>query len=133
MYRRRLDYVIGRFKAAGLRQACGTEAGIFTLWKVPKKVLGVKLAARAKAKGMQVHEAFNRLVAEKTGIVGLHFQGVPDGGTGSVQDYRPSRGVLGDARGGGEPLIRYAVCADVLDPAFQQRFERQLARLKPEY
>jgi len=32
-----------------------------------------------------------------------------------------------------EPLLRYAVCADVLDPEFQRRFEEGLSRLKPDY
>ena len=49
-----------------------------------------------------------------TGIVGVHFSGFADGGAP-------------------EPLIRYAVCADVLDGKFAARLERQLARLKPGY
>jgi LL-diaminopimelate aminotransferase len=101
LYERRLAYVIPKLKAAGLRPACGTDAGFFTLWQVPRRVLGRELPA-----GMPAHEAFNRLVIGETGLVGVHFPG---------------------------PFIRYAVCADVLDPAFQSRFERELARLKPEY
>lgn len=114
LYRRRLDYVVPRLKAAGLRPACETDAGFFTLWKVPREVLGVDLAKDARTKDLPAHEAFNRLVISETGIVGVHFEGfAPDG-----------------AR---EPLIRYAVCTDVLAPAFQERFERELARLKPRY
>lgn len=106
LYRRRLDYVIPRLKAAGLQPACETDAGFFTLWKTPREVLGVDVEARAKELGASVHETFNRLVISQTGIVGVHFPG---------------------------PFIRYAVCADVLDPAFQKRFEAELARLKPRY
>ncbi|MBI3296918.1 MAG: aminotransferase class I/II-fold pyridoxal phosphate-dependent enzyme [Elusimicrobia bacterium] len=104
LYRRRLDYVIPRLKAAGLVPACPTEAGFFTLWRVPRRVLGADLPAE------NAHEAFNRRVIAEAGLVGVHFRAAD-----------------------GSPLIRYAVCADVLDLAFQERFEAALARLKPEY
>lgn len=110
LYARRLDYVIGRLKGAGLRPACPTEAGFFTLWRTPRGVLGADLATDPRTKDLPVHEAFNRLVTTETGLVGVHFRGAD-----------------------GEPLIRYAVCADVLDPVFQERFEAALARLKPVY
>ncbi len=109
LYARRLEYVVKSLRGAGLKSACETDAGFFTLWKVPKKALGRELP-----KDLPAHEAFNRLVISETGIVGVHFEGFADDGTR-------------------EPLIRYAVCADVLDSKFQQRFERELARLKPEY
>lgn len=108
LYERRLAYLIPRLKAAGLRPACATEAGFFTLWKTPASVLGRELPAEGR------HEAFNRAVISETGIVGVHFSAQDEAG-------RP------------EPLIRYAVCADVLSPAFQERFEEALARLKPAY
>lgn len=108
LYERRLAYVIPKLKAAGLRPACSTEAGFFTLWKVPESVLGTKLPAENR------HEAFNRKVITDTGVVGVHF-------------------LAQDERGEPEPLIRYAVCADVLDKTFQARFEEALARLKPSY
>lgn len=108
LYEDRVAYLIPRLKAAGLRPACATEAGFFTLWKVPESVLGKTLPAEGR------HEAFNRAVIAETGIVGVHFSGFGD-------DGKP------------EPLIRYAVCADVLDPAFQKRLEERLARLKPAY
>lgn len=98
LYERRLAYVIPRLKEAGLRPACGTDAGFFTLWRVPKKILGVALNDDA--------EACNRLVISRTGLVGVHFPG---------------------------PFIRYAVCADVLDSRFQERFEREIKSLRPEY
>lgn len=101
MYAARLEYVIAKLKAAGLRQACDTDAGFFTLWKVPKKAFG---------RAIESSEAYNRLVISETGIVGVHFKG-PDG----------------------DPLIRYAVCSDVLDPEFQKRFAEGLARVRPEY
>jgi len=113
-YRSRLDYVIAALQKAGLRQACSTDAGFFTLWKVPRRVLGKDLQEEARRLKMSVEEAYNRLVIAETGIVGVHFAGfTPEG--------QP------------EPLVRYAVCADVLDRAFQARFESALAILKPVY
>ncbi len=107
LYAKRLEYVIGKLKETGLQQACETSAGFFTLWRVPKKAFG-------KTVGEPAHEAFNRLVIEETGIVGVHFRGPgPDGN--------------------GEAFIRYAVCDDVLAPEFQKRFEEGLSRMAPEY
>src|SRR6185295_10889771 len=100
LYGRRLAYLIPKLRAAGFEPACPTEAGFFTLWKVPRRVLGKDLAKSRAPR----HEAFNRLVIAETGIVGVHF-------LGPEIDRRR------------EPLIRYAVCADVLDGAFQRRFE----------
>ncbi|MCX5795157.1 MAG: pyridoxal phosphate-dependent aminotransferase [Elusimicrobia bacterium] len=114
LYRSRLDYVIPALKKAGLRQACPTNAGFFTLWKVPRKALGQDLAALARRQGLSVHEAYNRLAISETGIVGVHFAGF-------------------GADDGPEPLVRYAVCADVLSQKFQTRFETELARLEPRY
>jgi len=108
LYERRLAYLIPKLKAAGLRPACGTEAGFFTLWHVPESVFGKPLPVEGR------HEAFNRAVIAETGIVGVHFNSTTESG-------RP------------EPLIRYAVCADVLDKAFQTRLEAGLAALKPVY
>jgi aspartate/methionine/tyrosine aminotransferase len=97
LYRRRLDYVIPKLTQAGLRPACPTEAGFFTLWQAPARALGVDVGGDG--------EAFNRLAISELGLVGVHFG----------------------------PLIRYAVCADVLDPAFQERFQAALSKLHPEY
>ena len=108
LYERRLAYLVPKLKAAGLKPACATEAGFFTLWKTPRSAFGRELPAENR------HEAFNRAVISETGIVGVHFNGQDEAG-------KP------------EPLIRYAVCADVLDPAFQRRLEEGLARLKPVY
>ena len=108
LYEKRLAYLIPRLEKAGLRPACATEAGFFTLWKVPESAFGRRLPAENRA------EAFNRAVISETGIVGVHFNGF-------------------DADGRPEPLIRYAVCADVLDAKFQARLESGLARLKPVY
>ena len=96
-----------------MRQACATDAGFFTLWKVPRRALGVDLRAAAKEQRRPVSETFNRTVIAETGIVGVHFD--------AVDRAKP------------EPLVRYAVCADVLAPSFQKRFEEQLDRLKPSY
>jgi alanine-synthesizing transaminase len=108
LYEKRVAYLIPQLKKAGLRPACATEAGFFTLWKVPESALGRKLPVEGRA------EAFNRAVISELGIVGVHFSGF-------------------DADGRPEPLIRYAVCADVLDPKFQARLEKGLARLNPVY
>lgn len=108
LYERRVAYLVPQLVKAGLRPACATEAGFFTLWKVPKSVLGRELPVENR------HEAFNRAVISETGIVGVHFAGFGEDGEH-------------------EPLIRYAVCADVLDPKFQARLEQNLARLKPQY
>jgi alanine-synthesizing transaminase len=108
LYEARLAYLIPRLKAAGLRPACATEAGFFTLWHVPSSAFGKPLPLEGR------HEAFNRAVIAETGIVGVHFSAT-------------------SAQGTPEPLIRYAVCADVLDKAFQTRLEAGLAKLKPVY
>ena len=110
LYGRRLAYVVPKLKAAGLVPACPTEAGFFTLWRVPRRVLDVDLASDPRTKDLPAHEAYNRLVSSQTGLVGVHFQSAA-----------------------GEPLIRYAVCADVLDPVFQKRFDEALTRLRPGY
>jgi alanine-synthesizing transaminase len=108
LYEKRLAYLIPTLKAAGLRPACETQAGFFTLWQTPKEAFGKKLPSENR------HEAFNRAVIAETGIVGVHFSGF-------------------DANLSPEPLIRYAVCADVLDKKFQKRLETGLVRLKPLY
>lgn len=108
LYGKRLANLIPRLKAAGLRSACATEAGFFTLWKTPREAFGKPLPSENR------HEAFNRAVISETGIVGVHFSGF-------------------DAAGKSEPLIRYAVCADVLDQKFQKRLEAGLKKIKPVY
>lgn len=112
LYEKRLGYVIPRLEAAGLKPACRTEAGFFTLWRAPKRVFGKDPAAAFP--GVPPHEALNRLVIGETGIVGVHF-------------------LAPEVDGRREPLLRYAVCTDVLSPKFQERFEEGLARLRPEY
>ena len=108
LYEKRLAYLIPRLAAAGLKPACTTEAGFFTLWHTPASAFGKPLPEEGRA------EAFNRSVIAATGIVGVHFSSTNEAG-------RP------------EPLIRYAVCADVLDRGFQERLEAGLAALKPVY
>jgi aspartate/methionine/tyrosine aminotransferase len=114
LYAKRLNYIIPKFRQIGLRPACETEAGFFTLWKVPQRVLGRDLRTDPSTRDLPLHEAFNRVVISETGIVGVHFQGP----------------IINGKR---DSLIRYAVCADVLSPSFQDRFESELARLQPEY
>lgn len=109
IYRARLDFVVPRLEAAGLRPACATDAGFFTLWLTPDEDFGLDLHAEAERRGMPRSELYNRMIIERTGIVGVHFSS-PDAS-----------------------FIRYAVCADVLDPAFQTRFAAGLAQLSPRY
>lgn len=108
LYEKRLAYLIPTLKAAGLKSACATEAGFFTLWHTPESAFGHELPLEGRS------EAFNRAVINETGIVGVHF-------TSTTEMGRP------------EPLIRYAVCADVLDKEFQERLEAGLAKIKPVY
>ncbi|MDE2491867.1 MAG: pyridoxal phosphate-dependent aminotransferase [Elusimicrobia bacterium] len=108
LYERRLAVLIPALTRAGLRPACPTQAGFFTLWKTPASAFGKKLPAENR------HEAFNRAAIAEAGIVGVHF-------AGSAED------------GGVEPLIRYAVCADVLDAGFRERLAEGLARMSPAY
>ena len=72
----------------------------------------------AKDLAGQVAEALRLLAGSERPVLlagnGVHFSGIGPGG-------EP------------EPLIRYAVCADVLDGKFQERLESRLARLKPVY
>jgi LL-diaminopimelate aminotransferase len=108
LYERRLAVLIPALEDAGLRPACRTEAGFFTLWRVPASAFGKMLSIENR------HEAFNRAAIAEAGIVGVHF-------AGRTED------------GGVEPLIRYAVCADVLDAKFRSRLAEGLARMSPAY
>ena len=91
IYRSRLDYLVPKLKSIGLRQACETTAGFFTLWKTPDFAFGRNLREESEQKKISQSELFNRLVIEKTGIVGVHFQGAP--GTGET--FILLRGLLG--------------------------------------
>lgn len=111
VYEQRLNYLIPKLKGAGLRPACDTDAGFFTLWKCPSSVLGRDFS---KDQTMPLSEAVNRAIISELGIVGVHFTGAqPDGSA--------------------DPLLRYAVCTDVLNSKFQNRFENALTKLKPGY
>ena len=116
IYRARLDYLVPKLKGIGMEPACETNAGFFTLWRTPREAFGMGLDSEARSRGMSRSELFNRLVIEKTGIVGVHFQGPPPADGGPV-----------------EPYIRYAVCTDVLKPEFQKRFEAAIATIAPKY
>lgn len=113
-YQRRLEALIGALEAAGMKKACVTDAGFFTLWKCPTTVFGKDLRAIAQERGIPLSEAANRTIIEESGIVGVHF-------TGQNPDGSP------------DPLLRYAVCTDVLSPEFQKRFRAALERMKPGY
>ena len=91
-----------------MKSACATGAGFFTLWHTPRAAFGKELPLEGR------HEAFNRAVIAETGIVGVHFSSTNELGLP-------------------EPLIRYAVCADVLDRKFQERLEAGLDRIQPVY
>lgn len=111
-YRARLDFLVPALKAAGLVPACETDAGFFTLWRTPDEAFGVDLRAEAASRGIARAELYNRLVIDRTGIVGVHFTG---------------------PGGPDDAYIRYAVCTDVLAPAFQARFAAALAQVQPRY
>jgi aspartate/methionine/tyrosine aminotransferase len=112
IYKKRLDYLVPKLKGIGLKPACETTAGFFTLWNTPHQAFGVDLVSESEKKKISRSELFNRLVIEKTGIVGVHFQGAP---------------------GSGESFIRYAVCTDVLEKDFQTRFESAIGTIRPVY
>jgi aspartate/methionine/tyrosine aminotransferase len=115
IYKKRLGYLVSRLKSIGLVPACDTSSGFFTLWKTPDHAFGIDLNKKSKLDSIPKAELFNRLTIENTGIVGVHF-------TGPADDL-----------GTKESFIRYAVCTDVLDPKFQERFEAQIATIKPHY
>ena len=106
IYRGRLDYLVPQLKKIGLRPACETTAGFFTLWQTPDQAYGIDLHAECRTRGISRSELFNRLVIEDSGIVGVHF---------------------------GDEFIRYAVCTDVLNSEFQKRFEAAIQRIEPKY
>lgn len=124
IYRRRLDVLVPKLKGIGLRPACETTSGFFTLWLVPDEAFGIDLHAEAAKRGIPRAELYNRLVIERTGIVGVHFTGpklaLRTEGTQSLDDGR-------------ESFIRYAVCTDVTDPAFVRRFDAAIAEIRPRY
>ncbi len=116
IYQARLAYLVPKLKGIGLRPACETTAGFFTLWQVPQRAYGIDLVAEASSRKIPRAELFNRLVIENSGIVGVHFTGPAPMSGGEPEAY-----------------IRYAVCTDVLKPEFQARFEREIARIQPQY
>ena len=76
MYRQRLEILMEIMQGCGMRPASVPKAGFYTFWETPSEAFGVKIDSG---------EAFNFLMIEKTGVVGVQFG-----------DY-----------------LRYAVCADV--------------------
>jgi aspartate/methionine/tyrosine aminotransferase len=111
IYQQRLEYLVRQLKQAGFQQECETSAGFFTLWKVPREAFGVSIQQRSKEQGCSESQAFNQLMIQKTGIVGVHFSIGPQA----------------------RPLIRYAVCSDILNPSFQKRLEACLKTLQLSY
>jgi aspartate/methionine/tyrosine aminotransferase len=114
-YRKRLDILVPKLKAIGLRPACETTSGFFTLWLTPDEAFGIDLVKEAANRGIPKAELYNRLVIERTGMVGVHFTGpkLADGTT--------------------ESFIRYAVCTDVTAPEFVRRFDSAITEIKPKY
>jgi aspartate/methionine/tyrosine aminotransferase len=76
MYRGRLRRLIELLIPHGMQLALEPAAGFFTLWLIPTHAFGQKIESA---------EHFNFLMIERTGVVGVHFQG----------------------------YVRYAVCADI--------------------
>ncbi|HEX7455843.1 MAG TPA: aminotransferase class I/II-fold pyridoxal phosphate-dependent enzyme, partial [Candidatus Nanoarchaeia archaeon] len=60
----RLKILIQSLTAHGMQLAVQPGAGFFTLWKVPKGAFGEEVVDA---------EHFNRLMIERTGVVGVHF------------------------------------------------------------
>jgi aspartate/methionine/tyrosine aminotransferase len=118
IYQKRLGFLIPALKAAGLRPACETTAGFFTLWRTPDIAYGVNLREEAARRGMPRAELYNRMVIERAGLVGVHFTGPAKAGTPPGND---------------DAYIRYAVCTDVLSPEFQARFLKALGEIGPKY
>jgi aspartate/methionine/tyrosine aminotransferase len=115
LYRARLDTLVPKLRAIGLRPACETTSGLFTLWITPDEAFGIDLVKEAEEKKVPKAELFNRLVIERTGIVGVHFTGPKN------------------ADGRSESFIRYAVCTDVTDSEFVRRFDHAIAEIRPKY
>jgi len=113
-YSKRLTYVTSTLERAGFQRACQTDAGFFTLWKAPTSILGRDLVKESQETNTPHAEVLNKTIISETGLVGVHF-------TGFTADGNP------------DPLLRYAVCSDVLVPAFKERFEQALQSLKPRY
>jgi len=115
VYRKRLDVLVPKLRAIGLRPACETTSGFFTLWLTPDEAFGIDLVKESATRGLPRAEVYNRLVIERTGIVGVHFTGpkLADGST--------------------ESFIRYAVCTDVTTPEFTRRFDTAISRIQPRY
>lgn len=88
-YARRLPLLINQLTDCGMQLAEEPRAGFFSLWKTPTKAFGKRIESA---------EHFNRLMIQRKGVVGVHF----------------------------EPFIRYAVVGDIeamlpnLDEAFAE-------------
>ncbi|MDP6873373.1 MAG: aminotransferase class I/II-fold pyridoxal phosphate-dependent enzyme [Alphaproteobacteria bacterium] len=76
IYKERLDLLMALMTDCGMRPASQPRAGFYTFWETPSEAFGEPVASG---------EAFNFMMIERTGVVGVHF---------------------GD-------FLRYAVCADV--------------------
>ena len=63
-YEQRLRLLIASLTHYGMRLAVKPGAGFFTLWKVPRKAFGQEVKDA---------EHFNRMMIERTGVVGVHF------------------------------------------------------------
>lgn len=63
-YQERSGLLIATLSSSGIRLAVQPGAGFFTLWLVPKKAFGQKIRDA---------EHFNKLMIERTGVVGVHF------------------------------------------------------------
>ena len=89
LFANRLQLLIDLLVARGMRLAIRPGAGFFTLWQVPNRAFGVKIRDA---------EHFNRLMIERTGLVGVHF----------------------------DPFIRYAVVGEVerMSPEIYEAFTR---------
>jgi aspartate/methionine/tyrosine aminotransferase len=129
VYRKRLDFLVPKLKGIGLRPACETTSGFFTLWRTPDEAFGIDLRSESAKRGIPIAELFNRLVIERTGIVGVHFTGPASGvASSTVSDAEAAK-----PPDEPESFIRYAVCTDVFAPEFVRRLDSAIAGIRPRY
>lgn len=105
MYAKRLSVAIPLFQTAGFKLACPTDAGFFMLYHCPETVDGVAVSDS---------EAFNKLMINKIGLVGVPFSGAK-------------------INGKAEQFIRYSVCSDFSNSEFATKVSKALDQVEISY
>lgn len=96
MYQVRMEVLNGILQGAGMRLVVEPQVGFFSLWETPREVFG---------QAVKGAEHFNRLMIQRTGIVGVHFP----------------------------PYMRYSTCAPMEDPDFIRAVEEGFQRARISY